>query len=91
MPTAGEADGDHRYAQAMQVGRRGLSPVMVGRADELDRLLASLALPEPGMVLIGGEAGIGKSRLIGELRERLDASVVVVAGQAEPGGLAPFG
>ena len=76
----------------MQVGRRGLSPVMVGRADELDRLLAALAQPEPGVVLIGGEAGIGKSRLIGELREQLDATVVVVAGQAEPGGLGhPFG
>ncbi|WP_421121418.1 ATP-binding protein [Aquihabitans daechungensis] len=76
----------------MQVGRRGLSPVMVGRAEELDRLLASLGRAEPGVVLIGGEAGIGKSRLVGELRERLDASTVVVAGQAEPGGLGhPFG
>jgi DNA-binding CsgD family transcriptional regulator len=65
---------------------------MVGRAEELDHLLASLAQPEPGVVLIGGDAGIGKSRLVGELRERLDASVVVVAGQAEPGGLGhPFG
>ncbi|MGN6693330.1 MAG: ATP-binding protein, partial [Aquihabitans sp.] len=76
----------------MQVGRRGLSPVMVGRAEPLDRLLGALDRPEPGVVLIGGEAGIGKSRLVEELRERLDPSVLVVAGQAEPGGLGhPFG
>ena len=92
VPTAGEAAGDPRYAPCMQVGRRGLSPVMVGRAEQLDRLLGALAATEPGVVLIGGEAGIGKSRLVAELRERLDPEVVVVAGQAEPGGLGhPFG
>ncbi|MCU1371534.1 MAG: putative LuxR-family transcriptional regulator [Ilumatobacteraceae bacterium] len=65
---------------------------MVGRADQLDRLLAALGGSEPGVVLIGGEAGIGKSRLVGELREQLDDAIVVVAGQAEPGGLGhPFG
>lgn len=43
-------------------------------------------------MLIGGEAGIGKSRLVTEVREQLDPSVLVVAGQAEPGGLGhPFG
>lgn len=76
----------------MQVGSRGLSPVMVGRGGELDRLLAALARPEPGVVLIGGDAGIGKSRLVAELCEQLDPAVVVLAGQAEPGGLGhPFG
>lgn len=65
---------------------------MVGRGEQLDRLLGALDRPEPGVVLIGGEAGIGKSRLVEELREQLDAAVVVVAGQAEPGGLGhPFG
>lgn len=92
MPPPDQASEDRRYAQPMQVGHRGLSPVMVGRADELDRLVAALRQPEPGVVLVGGEAGIGKSRLVAELRERLDPSVVVVAGQAEPGGLGhPFG
>ena len=47
-----------------------VSPVFIGRRDEL----ASLAAPvrraqggEPAVVLIGGEAGVGKTRLVGEL------------------------
>ncbi len=91
-PDPGRQLGADRYARSMQVGRRGLSPVMVGRAEQLDRLLDALAGPGPGIVLIGGEAGIGKSRLVEELRERLGPDVLVVAGQAEPGGLGhPFG
>jgi DNA-binding CsgD family transcriptional regulator len=75
----------------MLVGRPGLSPVMVGRAAELDRLAH---LPDeddaPTVALIGGEAGIGKTRLVRELLARLpDARVV--AGQADPGSLGrPF-
>jgi DNA-binding CsgD family transcriptional regulator len=75
----------------MLVGRPGLSPVMVGRAAELDRLAQ---LPEdadaPAVALIGGEAGVGKTRLVRELLARLpDARVVV--GQADPGSLGrPF-
>ncbi|WP_426574338.1 helix-turn-helix transcriptional regulator [Aquihabitans sp. McL0605] len=75
----------------MQLGHRGLSPVMVGRAEPLDRLQAAL-VPGPGVALVGGEAGIGKSRLVEELRRRLDPGILVLAGQAEPGGLGhPFG
>ncbi len=75
----------------MLVGRPGLSPIMVGRADELDRL-AHLPDEEdaPAVALIGGEAGIGKTRLVRELLARLpDARVL--AGQADPGSLGrPF-
>ena len=44
-----------------------VSPVLVGRARELDRLRAAVARTtagEPSVVLVGGEAGVGKSRLL---------------------------
>ena len=44
-----------------------VSPVLVGRERELTQLRASLARTvsgEPGVVLVGGEAGVGKSRLL---------------------------
>lgn len=75
----------------MLVGRGGLSPVMVGRASHLERLTDLLAAEGTGVALVGGEAGIGKSRLLVELRERVPPEVVVLAGQADPGGLShPF-
>jgi hypothetical protein len=50
-----------------------VSPVFVGRRDEM----ASLAGPmrwaaggEPAFALVGGEAGVGKTRLVGELAAR---------------------
>ena len=45
------------------------SPVFVGRAAELARLSHALEMAaghRPGMRLVGGDAGIGKTRLIGE-------------------------
>ncbi|HEX3492935.1 MAG TPA: AAA family ATPase, partial [Streptosporangiaceae bacterium] len=50
-----------------------VSPVLVGRADYLARLdegLADARLGEPTAVLIGGEAGVGKSRLVSEFAAR---------------------
>jgi DNA-binding CsgD family transcriptional regulator len=46
-----------------------VSPVLVGRAEQLAVLgeaLAATGRGEPATVLIGGEAGVGKSRLVGE-------------------------
>lgn len=76
----------------MLVGRPGLSPVMIGRADQLGRLTR---LPDdddaPAVALVGGEAGVGKTRLLRELCERLPDDVRVLAGQADPGTLGrPF-
>lgn len=45
---------------------RLVSPALVGRADELRRVVAAVTDP-PALVLIKGEAGIGKTRLVTEL------------------------
>ncbi|QRP43357.1 AAA family ATPase [Amycolatopsis sp. FDAARGOS 1241] len=50
------------------------TPRLIGRDHELSRLTAALA--DPGVVLVSGEAGIGKSRLV---RELLPAPGVLVA------------
>ncbi|HEY3464258.1 MAG TPA: AAA family ATPase, partial [Amycolatopsis sp.] len=53
----------------MTAGARALpdvgTPRLIGRDHELARLTAALA--DPGVVLVSGEAGIGKSRLVREL------------------------
>ncbi len=78
---------------------RTVSPLLVGRDDELAALEDALARARSGStstMLIGGEAGIGKTRLIGEFAERAaaDAARVLVGGCLELGteGLpfAPF-
>jgi DNA-binding CsgD family transcriptional regulator len=72
----------------MLVGRTGLSPVMVGRAAELDRLVQLLgARRTPSVALVAAEAGVGKTRLIQELVAKAPAGTVVLAGQADPGAL----
>ncbi|MEY9858964.1 DNA-binding CsgD family transcriptional regulator/tetratricopeptide (TPR) repeat protein [Catenulispora sp. GAS73] len=51
------------------VSMRQVSPVFVGRGPELSKLrslLASASDGEPAVVVVGGDAGIGKSRLIEE-------------------------
>jgi len=73
------------------------SPRFVGREDELGRLEANLAaavVGAPATVVIGGEAGIGKSRLVAELAGRAAAGGWIVASggciDVEEGRL-PFG
>ena len=66
----------------MLAARTGLSPVMVGRADELARLRELVATTgDPAVALISGEAGIGKTRLVAELIATLDPALPVLAGQ----------
>jgi predicted ATPase len=52
------------------MGGRMASPIFVGRVEELQALEAArrrAADGAPAVVLVGGEAGVGKTRLIGEL------------------------
>ncbi|MFJ5219192.1 AAA family ATPase [Streptomyces sp. NPDC088354] len=65
-----------------------VSPVFIGRDEEmatLTRALADAAAGEPRMVLVGGEAGVGKSRLVDELGEtaRGRGALVAVGGCME--------
>ncbi len=49
------------------------SPVLVGRSDQLsalDTALAEAGRGRPSAVMVGGEAGVGKSRLVSEFAER---------------------
>jgi DNA-binding NarL/FixJ family response regulator len=80
------------------VSGRLLSPVFVGRGPELEMLreqLADAAAGRPGVVVLGGDAGVGKTRLVDEfVRDARDDAQVVVGGCLDLGdnGLAftPF-
>ena len=79
----------------MRIGRRGISPVMIGRAGPLARLQGlvdgSGRLPVdddiPAVALVAGEAGVGKTRLLQELASSVPPATAVLVGQAEPGSL----
>jgi DNA-binding CsgD family transcriptional regulator len=67
------------------------SPTFVGRADELARLAAArdrAAAGTPTTVVVGGEAGVGKTRLVGEAMTdaRAAGARVLVGGCVELGG-----
>ena len=73
---------------------RMVSPRLVGRDDELACLVEGVTGP-PVVVVVEGESGIGKTRLIGELERRLDGvGPRVVVGQCrrvrEPFPLGPL-
>ena len=79
------------------MGRRLSSAVFVGRSNELHGLLEAsdaAASGQASLVLVGGEAGVGKSRLTAELASRLrsDGWLVLEGGSVALGddGL-PFG
>ncbi|MFI7387085.1 AAA family ATPase [Streptomyces sp. NPDC049813] len=81
------------------VETRSVSPVFVGRADELGILHTALgraADGAPQALLLGGEAGVGKTRLVEEFAEvaHRQGAVVVTGGCVEIGAdglpFAPF-
>lgn len=81
------------------VETRSVSPVFVGRADELHTLkdaLSRAAAGEPQALLIGGEAGVGKTRLVEEFAAAAhrEGAVVALGGCVEIGAdglpFAPF-
>ena len=60
----------------MRVGP-GQGRYLVGREAELERLLAAYAAAQGGrsqVVVVQGEAGIGKTRLVRELADRIDGA-----------------
>jgi DNA-binding NarL/FixJ family response regulator/tetratricopeptide (TPR) repeat protein len=64
---------------------RASSPAVVGRDRDLDRLAAAFAdttSGQPRVVLLGGEAGIGKTRLVEEFAARVaaDGGLALVGG-----------
>jgi len=80
------------------VETRSVSPVFVGRTGELDTLndaLARAAAGEPQALLLGGEAGVGKTRLVEEFAATAcRRAAVAVGGCVEIGAdglpFAPF-
>ena len=72
------------------------SPVFIARAAEielLDAALARAAAGRPSVVVVGGEAGIGKTRLLEEFQARVRDRAVVVIGRCFPdsGDDSPYG
>ncbi|MBW8818544.1 MAG: ATP-binding protein, partial [Streptomyces sp.] len=64
------------------VETRSVSPVFVGRTEELNSLneaLARAAAGEPQALLLGGEAGVGKTRLVEEFATAACRQGAVVA------------
>jgi DNA-binding CsgD family transcriptional regulator/tetratricopeptide (TPR) repeat protein len=78
------------------MGGRMASPTFVGRVEELQVLEAArrrAATTEPAVVLVGGEAGVGKTRLVAELSSRCvaDGTRVLVGGCVPVGeGALPY-
>lgn len=81
------------------VETKSVSPVFVGRTGELDTLndaLARAGAGEPQALLVGGEAGVGKSRLVEEFAAaaRRRGAIVALGGCVEIGAdglpFAPF-
>ncbi|SHG82349.1 ATP-binding protein [Streptoalloteichus hindustanus] len=63
---------------------RTCSPVLVGRGSQLSALTAAVA-QQPSVVLVNGEAGIGKTRLLRELLRGLDSTPLrVLTGSCQP-------
>jgi DNA-binding CsgD family transcriptional regulator len=71
------------------------APVLVGRDDFLalaDRRLAETAAGTGQLLLIAGEAGIGKTRLLGAITRRAQAmNYIVLRASAYPGDVHSFG
>jgi AAA ATPase domain len=79
-----------------EMGGRVASPTFVGRTEELQTLEVArrrAADGEPAVVLVGGEAGIGKTRLIAELTTHCatDGTRVLAGGCVPVGdGVLPY-
>lgn len=71
----------------------GAPGTLVGRDAELERLTARLDSArqgEGGLILLAGEAGVGKTRLCGELAARA-GDALVASGSSSRSGTTPYG
>ncbi|WP_285633478.1 LuxR family transcriptional regulator [Lentzea sp. NBRC 102530] len=64
---------------------RTSSPVLVGRGDQLGALRAAVP-SQPAVVMVEGEAGVGKSRLVRELLDADLGPIAVLMGHCQPVG-----
>jgi serine/threonine protein kinase/tetratricopeptide (TPR) repeat protein len=72
--------------------KRALNDILVGSSTFRPRSTNESDQPHGSAWLIGGESGIGKSRLIDELRIRaIMRGALVLRGQTEMGGSLPYG
>src|SRR5258706_12693721 len=75
--------------------RSVICPILVGRQPDMQRLelLAAQAFAGRGQIaLISGEAGIGKSRLVAELKARAQGRALILEGaRFEADAARPFG
>ncbi|GAA3512888.1 LuxR family transcriptional regulator [Streptosporangium album] len=60
-------------ADGAKAAGRVVSPVLVGREEQLRRLVAAVSRP-PAVVVVEGEAGIGKTRLVTEMAAHADVA-----------------
>src|ERR687894_24664 len=66
---------------------------LIGRSEETARLVASFdraRAGQGGIVLLAGEAGMGKTRLAAEVARRC-TDALVLGGAASHGGTVPYG
>ncbi|MEM7249480.1 MAG: protein kinase, partial [Acidobacteriota bacterium] len=82
-----------RESSASERMPRALAPRLVGREDERERLLAALqhARTDTTLVSITGPSGVGKSRLVDELRIEAELLGFQVLGSASRLGQRPLG
>ncbi|MEO8461997.1 MAG: AAA family ATPase, partial [Chloroflexota bacterium] len=79
------------------MSRRISSPIFIGRRPELERLdtaLKAATAGQPSLLLVAGEAGVGKTRLLSEFASRAEADGVrmLIGGCLDVGeGGLPFG
>ncbi|SFT46315.1 regulatory protein, luxR family [Actinopolyspora lacussalsi subsp. righensis] len=71
-----------RPSESFAVSSR-VPPVLVGREEELDTV-TELVLSPPAVLLLEGEAGVGKTRLIRESLERPEIERTILTGACQP-------
>jgi len=92
--TAGTGPTPHVPAAALAAARRVSSPSFVSRSAELGRLRAALVRArngEPALVVVGGEAGVGKTRLVSEFTNAAGQEAEILVGRCIEGGALPYG